>query len=604
MPRKFSADIVRQFELQADAPIVQQQQQPQAPRPRRQFTAEEVQQLATEEPIQEQPGLLQQAGEGALEVMDIAGAPTRAAAGQLFAGEPLAKAGQAFVEQVGEPRAEAPTGEELAEQLGVTEEPLFKRPVKPTDVDVLNVAARTLGGPVIGLIEALTPEEKKEFLRTLTRREAAGLGLEVVLDPLTFVPGGVIAKGIKPLAKGIKALAKPAAKVVTKPFAKAAKVTSKTLGDAGVKVAQAATGVPEHEVRVLATKFDDVMKSIKRHGEDLPAAADNLRSNLLANVNKTRQSLNSKISTALEKASTKANVDITAVSKKLEDLKGRLNPTFDEDAIAQIDELILKVNKVAPKGKANVKDIFDLKQFLQKNGYTHSRKGVIFDPSPAAAKASRQAAAEAVRILNPLSPDIKRANNVLSRLHRMEGTINKSLITPGKPEAQLLSAGARTNLRSAAALRRLGRLTGTKPLEKAEILSTARRFRAPGLTAIEATGKDIGRFFRGGAPAAAITLAVSQDPTMAVIVGTLVGSMTSPMALREAIRAGRYPLKLAKRLGADDALTTKSLKAVIRNVKSADGQKLLLETARSPRLFDQLERKQKRRQRIITPGKL
>lgn len=141
-------------------------------------------------PLEERParalGALQ-SGFGIVE--SVTGAPTRAAFHAAQKGQPVA---EAFGEQFGADPAFAPTGKQIATTAGVSDEPAFKLPV----------------------IGEVSPAG------------AAGLGLEMVLDPSVFIGAGT-AKGMRkaadkiakavPLKKGAKRFIEKARKLGLEP---------------------------------------------------------------------------------------------------------------------------------------------------------------------------------------------------------------------------------------------------------------------------------------------------------------------------------------------------------------------------------------------------
>lgn len=129
-------------------------------------------------------------------------APARAAVSAALGGEnPL----EAAYEQYAEDPRQAPSGKDIAMQVGVPDEDPFFPEIKPVHPQT----GETLG-------EGTTPADW------------AGLGVDVLVDPLNIVPGVMQTKLVRKMAKGTKAVIRGAAeKNAFKALAMASKATDK-----------------------------------------------------------------------------------------------------------------------------------------------------------------------------------------------------------------------------------------------------------------------------------------------------------------------------------------------------------------------------------------
>jgi hypothetical protein len=177
----------------------------------------------------------------------------------------------------------------------------------------------------------------------------------------------------------------------------------------------------------------------------------------------------------------------------------------------------------------------DVKQFLQDEATSAYRNPGESSLGTKAANAAKSAAAKARLLVNQAEPQVARANDELANLHDIEDTMNSSLITEGKSEHGLVSAGSDGNERNALALKKLGSATGTNMIGEAEKLAAMKQFGSPKLMANMAGAHSIGRIGLGGL----IGGAVGQHEGEGFIPGALMGAaLTSPAAIKVAIDSG------------------------------------------------------------------
>jgi len=310
---------------------------------------------------------------------------------------------------------------------------------------------------------------------------------------------------------------------------------AKIPGNAALKIASAASGLTKDEIRVYATRNKEVRKIVEKFGTDIPAAADDMRRNWTAKIKQVRESMNAKIKKALGGAETQQNIDVEPMVARLNVLKARINPKTRPVDIEQIDELIELVEGAATNGRVNIAELHDLKQVLQeRSGRAYNKGGQMFLTGNKSQQAAKESAGIARKTLDGMSDELKDANAVLSKLHRLQDDANMNLFTSGKPEAAVMAAGAGANLRNAALLRRLGKLTGGDPLREAQNLRAARTFGEASIFPADTTGKTATRLI-----GSTVIGGVLGGPIGAVIGG----AATSPAALKTAINAGQLPVR-------------------------------------------------------------
>lgn len=513
---------------------------------------------------EEEPGLLAQAGDAALrgaayvgeKIDKYTGAPTRAAISSLQ--DDVTKPGravEAFKNQFGEDPKLAPTGRDIVRKAGVP------------DTALSEVAPSLYSDSGDGW------KLKRGGLLDPTASGVTGVAMDVAADPTTLGPGALKLFKLKsPITIGsaaktvIGAAAKSADSVGS-----AANAVGHGLGEVGTKVVSKVggmmTGVPEKEIATYIKEYPAVQKMIAEHGENISGAADKVREGFQSSIRAKRAELGKQVGAALDALPNEKVVDISPVVSELEKVKGRLNQNLRFEEVKQIDDHINRIKAVAGEGgKVTPKEMFDVKEFLQDRGSgAFMKDGQIFIPGKDAQIAAKNASREAREIVNTMSPTVAGANKELSRMHVMESRINKNLIAPGKTDAALTTAGNAMNPKNAKELELLGGMTGTDMVGDAARFAAMKRFAKPGFTAADSTGKAVERGIKSAIVGGAL------GGPVAAGVATL---MTSPMALKIAIQAGRIPVAAVQKLaGATGALTDATIHQAYKVLKTPEGQK-------------------------------
>lgn len=234
------------------------------------------------------------------------------------------------------------------------------------------------------------------------------------------------------------------------------------------------------------------------------------------------------------------------------------------------------VNKPVIDKTVGATDLNRIKQMLQDVAEkSYASPGEIFSYAGPAAHAAKSGAAEARGLLSKEFPAIAKANEKLSRLHEWEDLHNANLIAAGKPEAALLSAGTGGNPRNVKALRELGELVDMDMLGEAQKLAAMRTFGSPKLMPADLTGKSMARLTVGG----------GLGYLMGDETGAAAGlALTSPMALRGLIDAGRMAGQMAGRVSANPRLNNLAIRGLLNEpLQPAPLAPLLTEEKRDKR---------------------
>lgn len=303
-----------------------------------------------------------------------------------------------------------------------------------------------------------------------------------------------------------------------------------TLGGMGSKIGNLFTGVPQREIETYAKYADDIAAMGAQSNGSTAEAADQVRQKFSDSIAKTRSSMNDEISSRL--ADSKEVVDAQPIMQAMEKSISKVDPDLNPEAHAEVGQLMQRISsKIDSDGMMSVQDANSVKQFLQDKASTAYRApGQTGSVGTIAANVAKSGAAIARQSIDEVEPSIAMANQSLSQLHSIEDNMNMNLISPKSPEAGLLAAGSRGNAKSVKDLQDLGELTGTDMQGEAEKLAAMRTFNNAAPMPSDTTGKSVGRMglasvlgYLAGGPAGAVSA----------------GFLTSPLALKTAINAGR-----------------------------------------------------------------
>lgn len=484
------------------------------------------------------------------------GAPTRAAISAGIDGEnPVS----AFSKQFGENPNLAPTGKQIAQKVGVPDTKLS---------DVAPGMFTTDDKEAEGWLKF-----KKGGAADVSGSGVAGLAIDVLADPSNIVGAGA-AKGV---AQAGLAGAKTAAGATKAAVAssRAAGVASDILKGAGeiaktgaVKAGNALTGVPTRNIEVYAKHTDEINNLINKYGGDVALMADDTRAGFNKAIENTKMGLNKSIDAALESAPKQKNIDVSWVRESLDNAKSKINGTLYPEVIKDIDDMYVKVSSVGDNWKVNARELNDLKKYAQdlaKGSY--KKDGQIFVLSGEAAKAAKEVGAKLRKQLNAVSPEVAKANNTLSRLHSLDGKINKNLIGVGKSESALINAGAGTNTRAMRQVDELGKIVGKDFIGEAEKLSAAKTFSNTPIMPMDTTGKSAARM--------AVGYAIGGIPGVA---------LTSPLSLKAAINAKKIPQGVLSAFSKGAKGAEKNIDQLYSKMNTPAGRKIIQEITRGSRV--------------------
>lgn len=311
------------------------------------------------------------------------------------------------------------------------------------------------------------------------------------------------------------------------------------------KVGSALTGVPETEIVTQLTRPDEVKAVTDAAKQELdsrlgnsvteaekkklldPQAAQTQQENIFNDVQDFKKAQNQSITDALTKskvADKPATIDyqlgnaqgvpasapagtvpLKPVLDALDQGAARINPKLDPGGAAEVQALRDKVESMA-SGQGGVVDMNELNQVrmhlqnVAEAAFQNSKLG--FTVGDATAQTAKKGWGAAKELMDQYGPaEIKAANANLSKLHGIEDTLNKNLVTPGATSSPLLAVGSGETAGAAGtnrlALADLGKLTGNDYIGQAENLSAAQRFRNPGILPNDTTGKGMVRLAVG-----------------------------------------------------------------------------------------------------------
>jgi len=519
-------------------------------------------QAPAESPSAPDSGFLTQAGKSILgdigkvgqTIDSYGGAPTRAAIASLQDNPTdLSGAASAFKNQFGANPALAPTGKDIAAKAGLSTEPILS----PENQDI---AANAVKVTPFGFIANKVAPGSVENVAGASPAGVAGLGVDVAADPMTYLPMG----------KAAEAVAGTAARQAGN-IGKAANAVGEIASSAGTKVTSKVgsmlTGIPEQEVETYISKYPAVQKLIAEHGDEIASGgADQIRQGFQNSIRAKVAELGKQVNQALSALPDEKNVPIAPVVDALNDVKNGMNFKLRYEEVRQVQDLINRLHWLADnQGKVTPKEMFDIKQFLQDRGASsYMKDGQMFVPGKDAQLAAKKGAAQARDIVNTMSPTVADANNQLYQLHVLQDKMNGNLIAPGTPDTALVGAGSGTNPRGVAQLQQLGQATGQDLLGQAQIYAAAKRFASPGLSSADTTGKGVERALKAGI--------VGQALGGPIAAGIAAG-ITSPMALKLGIQAGKIPVGAIQKIaGVTGELSDATIQRAYDVLKTPGGQ--------------------------------
>ena len=156
-------------------------------------------------------------GDSALEVagdvgkaFDVLGAPTRSALMSAAQGKGLGSSFGEFAKQIGEDPTLAPTGKQIAEEVGLSGEGFAGEPQQKfvslessqEEIDDLSDTDRQLVEEGFKVQVEIPQLIRKGDPLDISPAGAVGLGVDILADPLAFIPIGKVAKGISKAGVG------------------------------------------------------------------------------------------------------------------------------------------------------------------------------------------------------------------------------------------------------------------------------------------------------------------------------------------------------------------------------------------------------------------
>jgi len=271
----------------------------------------------------------------------------------------------------------------------------------------------------------------------------------------------------------------------------------------------------------------------------------------------------------LDTVSSEKNISSDSIIDGLERVKSKINIKLKPEEAGQIDELIAKIKNVAglagksesKGGMLSLKEVFEIQDMLYDSAKgSYLKGGQIFMPGKMSQQAAKSGAREAKLILDQAVPELRQANEALSKLHKIEENINKNLIAPGKSESAILAAGGATTGRNRLYLKELGKILDKDVVGEAEKLSAAAAFGNPSLMPKSSGGTT--------STSRTVLSGLAGGLTAGPVGGAIGAAITSPFALKQAIGAGMIAKPvLEKAIGgvlnfADEAMVQKALQFI------------------------------------------
>lgn len=304
------------------------------------------------------------------------------------------------------------------------------------------------------------------------------------------VPAEASALGL--LGRGVKGASKVIGKI---PLGVAKDI--EYVGEQGSKIGDKARAfvadVPEINARVFKERYPEVVEIYRKHKGNPLAASDEFRTQVLNDVQKTKDFANAKIDNFIKKYGKQGGIDYEDVISAGSEMRHELSKTLrgpERDAIKKALRDIENLDSDGD-GTITVKNAFDLyNKHREIARGSYKKGGEIYTPSPAEAQVSRMISYRMGKKLKDLSQKTDNGDFALglkmhAGIHDVDDALRPSVLAPGESPAAIYRAGTYADEPTRQALEKLGELTdkGDAYVKNAENISAMRAFydpRSPG----------------------------------------------------------------------------------------------------------------------------
>lgn len=388
------------------------------------------------------------------------------------------------------------------------------------------------------------------------------------LEPASLIP---VEKAAAPFLKGAGKLGAAALKKSGGLIRAGADAAENAAIKGVARTGEALTSLPAKATETYLKRGPEIKDLISRYGDDVAGAADEMRRGITSDIQKFKGSQSEAIQNALAVSPKEPSLDVARITEALKRRQAMLDPKTQAAAISDIENLVKKVENIGTSdplsavggtgggGLITPKESFNIQKMLQGMAEdSYARPGEVFAGGAAAEQAAKGGARQARALTNQAIPGVADANRKLELLHRLEDRSVKGLIGEGLPQSALLEAGSTAGSRNKRSLGLLGGLLDKDYVSQAESLSAMRSFSDP-------------KYLNPAASRSAISAAAGA--ALGGIPGAAIGSaLTSPVAFKAAIDAGRVPVALVKQLaGVSGQLTESAINNAFKVMQTPQG---------------------------------
>lgn len=314
-------------------------------------------------------------------------------------------------------------------------------------------------------------------------------------------------------------------------------IAGKALTGAGKLVKKSAAAMsrtPEKVFETYAKRTKEVDDLIKKFGSDTSQATDETRGLINKRIEAFKGEQNRVIEKTLE--TNDQIVEIAPIKEQLQATLKKLDPKIEKQQYSKIKEKLDLLDDISADGNVNLTQLNKIKQNLQDASDYDALGNVLFKKTQAEVSLAK-AASKARGLLNKSAPEIAEANNKLANLHRTQKNMNKNMLKEQAPEASILGAGTGENKRNLNFLSKLEKAVGGDFVSQAENLAAMKAFSEPGLLPAVNTGAAAIPLLTAGAGG------LYEGDIEGVLKGLAVGSLGSPLVLKQAIKYGSPALR-------------------------------------------------------------
>lgn len=344
-------------------------------------------------------------------------------------------------------------------------------------------------------------------------------------------------------------------------------MAAKGLGNVVTKSAKSVSSslskIPEKVMETYAARpqaVEDMNVNVGLDDVALAEEANKYRAQIQKYIENFKSVQNAKITKSIEQIGVDKLVDINKTIKALQDNINKIDPVLNPEKVAPLIKELETIKFMSnAEGQVTARQAYDIGNKLQELA-DYKKMQNPFAKKDFVDITFAKGAAESRQALKKVVPGVSEANAELAKIRRMNATINKNLITPDKPFQSLMGVGTGENQMNILQMKKLGDVLGKNLLSVPEEMAAASYFNKAGLLPREKTGSAMAPLILsgigggGGAVKGYFDASGGDEGDKIASTlgglgkGLLLGSLASPIMIKQAIKASRMGTDLAGKM--------------------------------------------------------